>query len=71
MIDTVPLPEKTMSVRVPASLLKEFKEDVRFVVKDHLIWGIPVPEFFIQNLAKNKELFDDVSERFDIMLIPR
>jgi hypothetical protein len=70
MIDIVPLPDKTMDVEIPQRYLKEFESDLRVVFKPW-IFGIPVPELFLEQMLKNRGMLTDITERFDVMLIPK
>jgi hypothetical protein len=65
MIDTVPLPERLMTVDIPKDLLQEFQEDLRFIVKYPWPIGIPVPDRMLDPkiLGRLKD--------FDVMLVPR
>jgi len=53
------------SIRIPVDLLKEFKTDVRIVIRHPWCIGIPVPEALLK-----PELLEKFRE-FDIMLIPK
>jgi len=68
MIDTVPLPEMpaNLTFMIPIDLIKEFKDEVRVVVKFPWIVGIPVPDYFF----KNPEIFGRLKE-FDVMFVPK
>ena len=70
MIDTVPLPEKPFSFQIPASLLKEFKRNPRIVCR-HSTMGIPVPDAVLRTLAQNPDVYEEISENFEVMLIPK
>jgi hypothetical protein len=43
LIDTVPLPEKPISIEIPAKFLAEFKKDARIVMRHPWLIGVPVP----------------------------
>ncbi len=64
-IDTVPLPEKPISIEIPIKLLKEFKKDLRVVVRHPWIIGIPIPERMLK-LDALKNL-----KGLDVMLVSR
>ena len=57
---------KDIAIKIPADLLKEFKRDVRVVVKWPWLIGIPIPEALLK-----PEILQQFREEFDIMLIPR
>ncbi len=54
-IDTVPLPEKPISVEftIPPALLEAFGREVRIVVRHPWVIGIPVPERLLTPELKN------------------
>ena len=70
-IDTVPLPEKPVSVEIPVNLLQEFERDVRIVIKHPWVIGIPVPEVLLEKLLKKPEVYQEMTKEFEIMLIPK
>jgi hypothetical protein len=61
-IDTVPLPDRPIgAMKVPVELATEFKDDLRIVSK-HWVWGIPVPDRFLDErfskmMGKDMEVF--------------
>jgi len=70
-IGTWPTPEKPISVEIPVRLLKEFEKDARILIRHPWCIGIPVPEVFLKNLQKNPVVFRELTEKFEIMLIPK
>jgi hypothetical protein len=64
MIGTWPTPDRPVQVTIPKELLKEFGDDMRFIVGP---WpqGIPVPDRMLDPkiLGRLKD--------FDVMLVPR
>jgi hypothetical protein len=66
-IDTVPLPEmpKELVINIPEALIKEFRDDIRVVIRFPWIVGIPVPEFLLEKMGLAGKLDD-----FDVMIIP-
>ena len=69
MIDTVPLPERPVTVEIPTKLLREFEKEARVVLK--FPWGIPVPEALLRRLVEKPEVYREITERFEIMLVPK
>jgi len=61
-IDTVPLPEKPISleIRIPPELIKEFGKDLRVVIRHPWLVGIPVPERLLPGVLKGLRDFDMV-----------
>lgn len=68
MIDTVPLPELPVDLTfaIPVELFREFRTDIRVVVKFPWIVGIPAPD----HLFQNPEILERL-EAFEIMLVPK
>lgn len=66
-IDTVPLPERPSDIviPIPKDLIKEFRHDVRVVIRFPWIVGIPVPEFLLEKMG-----LEDSLEGFEVMVIP-
>lgn len=57
---------KDIAIKIPADLLKEFKRDIRVVVKWPWLIGIPIPEVLLK-----PEILQQFNEEFDIMLVPK
>ena len=70
-IDTVPLPERPILIEIPVKLLREFEEEARVVIRHPWVVGLPLPEIMLRKLLKDPNDFKDLTEKFDIMLIPR
>jgi hypothetical protein len=70
-IDTVPLPEKPVSIKIPVDLLQEFEKEPRIVLRHPWVIGVPVPELLISKIAKDPALRKRINKDFDIMLVPR
>lgn len=68
MIDTVPLPEYPVDINfeIPRELIKEFRSELRVVVRFPWIVGIPAPDY----LFKNPEIFGGL-EKFEVMIVPK
>lgn len=60
------LPREVVSFTIPADLLKEFKQDVRVVIRHPWVIGIPAPDF----LLKDPEMMARL-KHFDVMLVPK
>jgi len=70
-IDTVPLPEKPVSVEIPVKLLQEFEKEARIVIRHPWVIGTPVPEVLLKRLMKKPDVYKELMEKFEIMLIPK
>lgn len=70
-IDTVPLPERPVSIEIPAELLQEFKKDARILFKYPYIIGIPVPLVLLNKLKRNPAAYRKLVNKFEIMLVPK
>jgi hypothetical protein len=57
---------KDVAIKIPADLLKEFKRDIRVVVKWPWLIGIPIPEVLLK-----PEILQQFKEEFDVMLVPK
>jgi len=57
---------KDVAIKIPADLLKEFKRDIRVVVKWPWLIGIPIPEVLLK-----PEILQQFREEFDVMLVPK
>ncbi len=68
MIDTVPLPEKPVSleIKIPVELIREFEKEVRIIVRHPWIIGIPIPERLLK-----PDIMRKLGENLDIMITPK
>jgi hypothetical protein len=57
---------RDMAIKIPVELLKEFKKDVRVVVRWPWLIGIPIPEALLK-----PEILQQFREEFDVMLVPK
>lgn len=55
-----------VTIKIPVDLLKEFKRDVRVVVRWPWLIGIPIPEVLLK-----PEILQQFKEEYDIMLVPK
>ena len=55
-----------VAIKIPVELLKEFKRDVRVVIRWPWLIGIPIPEALLK-----PEILQQFKEEFDIMLVPK
>ena len=55
-----------VAIKIPADLLKEFKRDIRVVVRWPWLIGIPIPEALLK-----PEIIKQFSEEYDVMLVPK
>jgi len=55
-----------VAIKIPVDLLKEFKRDVRVVVRWPWLIGIPIPEVLLK-----PEIIQQFREEYDIMLVPK
>ena len=55
-----------VAIKIPVDLLKEFKRDIRVVVKWPWLIGIPIPEVLLK-----PEILQQFREEFDVMLVPK
>jgi hypothetical protein len=55
-----------VAIKIPVDLLKEFKRDVRVVVRWPWLIGIPIPEILLK-----PEILQQFREEYDIMLVPK
>jgi hypothetical protein len=66
VLDMERLAVKDVAIKIPADLLKEFKRDIRVVVKWPWLIGIPIPEVLLK-----PEILQQFKEEFDVMLVPK
>jgi hypothetical protein len=52
-------------LKIPPEFVKEFKKELRIVIRHPWIIGIPVPERLLSH-----EAFDKLRENFDVFLTP-
>lgn len=57
---------KDIAIKIPVELLKEFKSDVRVVVRWPWLIGIPIPEALLR-----PEIIKQFREEYDVMLVPK
>lgn len=57
---------KDIAIKIPVDLVKEFKRDVRVVVRWPWLIGIPIPEALLK-----PEILQQFREEYDIMLVPK
>ena len=57
---------RDMAIKIPVELLKEFKKDIRVVVRWPWLIGIPIPEALLK-----PEILQQFREEFDVMLVPK
>ncbi len=57
---------RDVAIKIPADLLKEFKRDIRVVVRWPWLIGIPIPEVLLK-----PEILQQFKEEFDVMLVPK
>jgi hypothetical protein len=57
---------KDVAIKIPADLIKEFKRDIRVVVRWPWLIGIPIPEALLK-----PEILQQFREEYDIMLVPK
>jgi hypothetical protein len=55
-----------IAIKIPVDLLKEFKRDIRVVVRWPWLIGIPIPEVLLK-----PEILQQFKEEYDIMLVPK
>ena len=55
-----------VAIKIPVDLLKEFKRDIRVVVKWPWLIGIPIPEVLLK-----PEILQQFREEFDVILVPK
>lgn len=55
-----------VAIKIPVDLLKEFKRDIRVVVRWPWLIGIPIPEVLLK-----PEILQQFKEEYDIMLVPK
>ncbi|MDG6222592.1 MAG: hypothetical protein IAX21_00805 [Candidatus Bathyarchaeota archaeon] len=55
-----------IAIKIPVDLMKEFKKDIRVVVRWPWLIGIPIPEALLR-----PELIKQFSEEYDVMLVPK
>lgn len=55
-----------VAIKIPVDLLKEFKRDVRIVVRWPWLIGIPIPEALLK-----PEIINQFREEYDVMLVPK
>ena len=70
-IGTWPTPEKPVSVEIPVRLLREFEKDARIVIRHPWVIGIPVPDVLLKRIQENPKAYRELTEKFEIMLIPK
>ena len=69
-IGTWPTPEQPITIEIPSRFLQEFEKEVRVIIRYPVI-GIPVPDTFFKRFLKNPEAYQELAEKFEIMLIPK
>ena len=57
---------RDVAIKIPADLLKEFKRDIRVVVKWPWLIGIPIPEVLLK-----PEILQQFRDEYDVMLVPK
>jgi len=57
---------KDIAIKIPVDLLKEFKSDIRVVVRWPWLIGIPIPEALLR-----PEIIKQFREEYDVMLVPK
>ncbi|MBK8985693.1 MAG: hypothetical protein IPM39_06370 [Chloroflexi bacterium] len=60
------LPTGEFTFTIPADLLKEFKNEVRIVIRHPWVIGIPAPDFLFKDPSMLARL-----EQFEVMLVPK
>lgn len=55
-----------VAIKIPVDLLKEFKRDVRVVIRWPWLIGIPIPEVLLK-----PEILQQFREEYDVMLVPK
>ena len=55
-----------IAIKIPVDLLKEFKRDVRVVVRWPWLIGIPIPEVLLK-----PEILQQFKEEYEVMLVPK
>jgi hypothetical protein len=70
-IGSWPTPEKPISIEIPVKYLQEFGKDARVVIRHPWTVGIPIPEVFLEKIAKNPKVYRELTKKFEIMLIPK
>ena len=55
-----------MAIKIPVDLLKEFKKEIRVVIRWPWLIGIPIPEALLK-----PEILQQFREEFDVMLVPK
>ena len=55
-----------IAIKIPVDLMREFKKDIRVVVRWPWLIGIPIPEALLR-----PELIKQFSEEYDVMLVPK
>jgi hypothetical protein len=55
-----------VAIKIPVDLLKEFKRDVRVVVRWPWLIGIPIPEVLLK-----PEILQQFKEEYEVMLVPK
>ena len=57
---------RDFAIKIPADLLKEFKRDIRVVVRWPWLIGIPIPEVLLK-----PEILQQFRDEYDVMLVPK
>jgi len=57
---------RDVAIKIPADLLKEFKRDIRVVVRWPWLIGIPIPEVLLK-----PEILQQFRDEYDVMLVPK
>ena len=60
-----PMEYEEVSFKIPAELVKQFRDEVRVVVRFPWIVGIPIPIFLLEKLEISAAL-----EGFEAMIVP-
>jgi len=57
---------KDMAIKIPIEMLKEFKKDIRVVIRWPWLIGIPIPEALLK-----PEILRQFREEYDVMFVPK
>ena len=60
------LPTGEFAFAIPTDLLKEFKNEVRIVIRHPWVIGIPAPDFLLKDPAMLARF-----KQFEVMLVPK
>jgi hypothetical protein len=70
-IGTWPTPEMPVSFEIPLRCLRDFERDLRVVYRHPWVVGIPAPFPILERLIEDREVFENLMEQFDVMLVPK